>query len=332
MEYCEIRTSGLQISEVSLGTHALSGDGWGQTDDEASIRTVRAALDTGINLLDTAHAYGLGHCEEIIGEALKGRREEAILCTKVGNRWDAEGNRWPDLSYDSILESIEHGLSRLQTDYVDLYLLHFQDPQVEIKESMRAMSRLLDEKVIRAVGVSRYSLDRLEEATRWIDLSVAQYPLSILDRWFGLQPGLDEWHKTTPILEFCRKKGIGVMAYGGLAKGLLTGKFTGIEMFSEGDQRRRAARFQGKEFGRWVEVVQEIKPIAERYGRTLAQLAINWTLCQPGVVTGLVGARTPQQVDDNAGASGWRLEPADLREIEKIVARMQVSTETPRAS
>ncbi len=323
MEYHELGSSGIKVSEVSLGTHALSGDGWGEIDDEVSIKTISTALDTGMNFIDTAHAYGLGHGEEVVGKALKGRRGQAILCTKVGNRWDGKGNRWPDCSYDSIMESIEHGLKRLQTDYVDVYLLHFPDPQVDIKESMQAMSKLLDEKVIRAVGVSRFSLEKLEGATKYIDLSVAQYPLNALDRQFGLQPGFNEWHQIGPVLEFCRKRKIGVMAYGAIAKGLLAGKFTGSETFPQSDQRHKNAKFQGQAFRQWVEVAKKMKPVAEKYGKTLAQLAINWNLCQPGVVTALVGARTPEQVKENTGGSGWKLAPEDLNEIEEILARIE---------
>lgn len=306
---------------MSLGTHTFSGEGWGKTNDELSIRTIKAALDAGVNLIDTAHSYGLGHAEELIGEALKGRREEVVICTKVGSRWDDNGKRWTDCSYGSTIESAEQCLKRMRTDYVDLYLLHYPDPNVEIQESLRAMSELMEKGMIRGVGVSRFSLDQLEEAARYVDISVAQYPLSIFDRQFGLQPGYDELHDTMPILDFCLRKGIGVIAYGGLAKGLLAGRFTGEEAFPQRDWRSKATRFQKGEFEKWLSVASELESIAKRYAIALSQLAISWTLSQPGVITSLVGARNPAQILQDVGAAGWRLKDDDLEAIENIMAR-----------
>jgi aryl-alcohol dehydrogenase-like predicted oxidoreductase len=321
VRYNKLPSSGIPVSEVSLGTHTFSGDGWGKTNDELSIDTIKAALDAGINLIDTAHSYGLGHAEELIGKALRGRREEVVICTKVGSRWGANGKRWIDRSYGSIVESVEQCLKRMKTDYVDLYLLHYPDPDVEIQESMRAMSDLLEKGVIRGVGVSRFSLGQLKEATRYVNISIAQYPLSIFDRQYGLQPGYDEWHSTVPILDFCFRTGIEVMAYGGLAKGLLAGRFTGRETIPQWDWRSKATRFQKGEIEKWISVVIELEPIAKSYGLTLSQFAISWTLSRPGVITSLVGARNPAQIRQNVGAAGWRLKDDDMEEIENIMAR-----------
>ncbi len=313
MEYRELGKSGIHVSEVSLGTWTISGGSWGETDDEESIEVIRAAVDIGMNYIDTAHAYGRGHSEELIGQALKGRRHDAIICTKVVSRWDeAQQKMVRDCSYDSIMREVRKGLKRLQTDYIDVYLIHSFDPGVPIKETMRALRTLLDEKIVKAVGVSRYNLEQLMEAASYIRLDAVQYPINILRR-----------KETVPLLEFCRKENIGVMAYAALAKGLLTGKFDGSETFPDNDNRHRNPMFQGEEFRKRVNAVEKMRPIAARHGKTLAQLAINWNLCQTAATTALVGARRTDQVRDNAGGSGWRLTPDDLAEIERIIAGIE---------
>jgi len=313
MEYQELGKSGIKVSEVSLGTWTISGGNWGKTDDEESIEVIRTAVDIGMNYIDTAHAYGRGHSEELIGRALKDRRKDAVICTKVVNRWDeAEQKMVTDCSYDSIMREFEKGLKRLQTNYVDVYLIHSFDPNVPIKETMRALRKLQDEKVVKAVGVSRYNIDQLKEAADNIRIDVVQYPMNIFRR-----------KEISPLLDYCHEENISVMAYAALAKGLLTGKFNGTETFPDNDNRSRNPMFQGGEFKKRVEAVERIRSIAEKHGKTLAQLAVNWNLCQPAVATALVGARTPNQVKDNAGGSGWRLAPEDLEEIEGIVADLE---------
>lgn len=326
MDYRELGSSGIQVSEVCLGTWTIGAESWVGVNDEESIETIRTAIDLGMNFIDTAHAYGLGHAERIIGEALKGRREQAVICTKVATRWDEEGTRYPDCSYDFIMQAVEDGLERLQTDYVDVYLVHYYYTKVPIKETMRAMARLLDEKVVRAVGVSRYDVPQLEEARKYVELNVGQYDLSIFQRHFSYQTPPDPDRPVRPIapvLDYCRVNNIGVMGYGAVAKGLLAGRFDGTETFPEGDPRSRNKMFQGEEFKKRVKAAEKMRPIAEKHGKTLAQLAINWNLCQPGVTTALVGARSPAQVRDNAGGSGWRLKQEDLEEIERIVAHIE---------
>jgi aryl-alcohol dehydrogenase-like predicted oxidoreductase len=309
MEYRPLGTSGLRVSAVSLGTWAIGGQGWGAVDDQESIAAIRAAVDVGMTFIDTADIYGTGHSEEIVGQAILGRRHEVVIATKVANRWNERGERWKDCSYDYIMEEVQASLRRLGTDYIDVYLIHSYDPNTPIPETMRALEKLLQDGVVRAVGVSRYNREQIEEAQSCIPLHVAQYPLSILRR--------DEM---SPILPFCREQDIGVMAYAPLAKGLLTGKFSADFTFPEDDNRARNAMFQGQAFVDRLEAVEKLKPIAARYSVSLAQLAINWNLCQPGVTTALAGAKRPQQVRDNAGGAGWQITADDLQAIEGIVA------------
>jgi aryl-alcohol dehydrogenase-like predicted oxidoreductase len=312
MQYAKLGSSGIEVSEVCLGTWAMGGRDWGEVEDRQSIEAIRTAVELGMTFIDTADVYGHGHSEEVVGQALQGRREKVVLATKVGNRWDSEGNVTTDCSYDYILTAVEASLERLQTDYIDVYLIHKPDPNVAIKETMRALRRLLDDKTVRAVGVSRYDRSQIEEATRHIELHAAQYPLNIFRR-----------KETTPILEYCRQQGIGMMAYAPLSKGILTGKYTGNEVFPEKDNRSSNPLFQGEEFRKRIEAAQQIAEIAKRHGKSPAQLAINWNLCQAGVTTSLAGAKTVEQVTDNAGGAGWRLTQDDLDEIERIVAPIE---------
>ncbi len=312
MQYNKLGSSGIEVSEVCLGTWAIGGRDFGEVKDEQSVEAIRTAVELGMTFIDTADIYGHGHSEQVVGEALQGIRAKVILATKVGNRWDSEGNVETDCSYDYIMQAFEASLKRLKTNYIDVYLIHKPDPNVPIKETMGALQKLLEDKTVRAVGVSRYDRAQIEEASSCITLHAAQYPLNIFRR-----------RETTPILEYCRKANIGMMAYAPLSKGLLTGKFNGSEVFPEKDNRSRNPIFQGEEFTKRIRAVKQIGEIAKRHDRSLAQLAINWNLCQPGITTSLAGAKTPEQVRENAGGSGWRLTSEDLDEIEQIVAPIE---------
>jgi aryl-alcohol dehydrogenase-like predicted oxidoreductase len=312
MQYQKLGSSGIEVSEVCLGTWAIGGRDWGEVKDEQSIEAIRTAVELGLSFIDTADIYGHGHSEEIVGDALSGMREKVILATKVGNRWDDQGNVRTDCSYDYIMEAVQASLKRLKTDYIDVYLIHRPDPKVPIEQTMRALQKLLDEKIVHSVGVSRYDRAQIEEANRSVELHAAQYPLNIFRR-----------KEATPILEYCSQKNIGMMAYAALSKGILTGKFTGEETFPDNDTRHNNPIFHGEEFKKRIEAADRLRPVAEKYGKTLAQLAINWNLCQPGVTTALVGAKTADQVRENAGGAGWRIKREDLEQIERIVSNIE---------
>jgi myo-inositol catabolism protein IolS len=307
MEQRPLGNSGISVSAVSIGTWAIGGANWGAVNDEESVAAIQEAIDVGMTFIDTADIYGKGHSEEIVGKAIKGRRDQVVVATKVANRWNEAGEVWPDCSYDYILEAVRASMERLQTDYIDAYIIHRPDPNTPIPETMRALDKLLNDGVVRAVGVSRYDREQIEQAQQCIQLHIAQYPLNIFRR-----------EEITPILPFCRQHEIGVMAYAPLSKGLLTGKFDSATTFPENDLRSGMGAFQGAAFKDRLDAVEKLKPIAARHGKTLAQLAINWNLCQPCVTTALTGAKTPQQVRENAGGAGWRLTTQDLNEIERI--------------
>jgi aryl-alcohol dehydrogenase-like predicted oxidoreductase len=210
------------------------------------------------------------------------------------------------------MQAVRASLKRLNTDYIDVYLIHRPDPNTPIPETMRALEKLLQDGVVRAVGVSRYNREQIEEAQGCIELHVAQYPLNILRR-----------REITPILPFCREHNIGMMAYAPLSKGLLSGKFDADTSFPENDLRSQSPIFQGKEFRKRLDAVERMKPLAEKHGKTLVQLAINWSLCQPGVTTALAGAKKPAQVRENAGGAGWKIGQDDLDEIDRIVSGLE---------
>ena len=162
MEYHQLGTSDIKVSEISIGTWAIGGENWGEVHDQDSLAAIRKAMELGMTFIDTADIYGKGHSEEIVGQAIEGRRQNVIIATKVGNRWDAQGKVWPDCSYDYIMQAVQESLKRLKTDYIDVYLIHKPDPQTPIPETMRALEKLLQDGVVRAVGVSRYNREQID--------------------------------------------------------------------------------------------------------------------------------------------------------------------------
>jgi len=309
MKYRPLGTSGLMVSEICIGTWAIGGENWGEINDEESVAAIRKAIDLGINFIDTADIYGRGHSEEIVGKAVQGRRQDVIIATKVANRWNDKGERWTDCSYDYILQAVQASLKRLNTDYIDVYLIHRPDPDTPQEETMRALEKLLQDGVVRAAGVSRYNREQIEEAQACLKLHAAQYPLNMFRR-----------KEIAPILPFCHANTIGMMAYAPLSKGVLTGKFSIDTQFPEDDLRSRSGDFQGDLFARRLQAVEALKPIAAKYGKSLAQLAISWNLCQTGVTIALVGVKRPAQVVENAGGAGWAIEASDLAAIERITS------------
>ncbi len=324
MEYQELGTSGIKVSEVTLGTWSF---GWPGSDTEQSIKTIHSALNNGINFIDTAGGYGnpKGSSERIIGEALKGRRKDAVICTKVSiieHNADYSNKRF---GYDFVMRNIEQNLERLQTDYIDVYLSHFYNPHVSIEETMRVFSDLRDQKVIRAFGVSKYDIPELQEIAKYTKIDVGQYDLSIFQRRFN-EPSAPDHPPASPIepvLKYANENNISLMCFGTVTRGLLSGRFTGTEHFPKNDPRHQDPIFQGDTFQKHIDAVEKMRPIAQKHGKSLAQLAINWALHQPGVTTALVGGRTPEQMTENAGASGWQLDQEDILEIEKLVKSLQ---------
>ena len=319
MEYAELGSSGVQVSRVIFGAWAVGGWKWGGADDAESVDAIRKAIDLGINTIDTAPMYGFGHSERVVGQAIEGCRDEVILATKCGLRWDRQDGAphfdtelddgtpvtvYHNLKCDAILEEIDRSLERLGVDCVDLYQCHWPDPSTPLEETAEALNRILDEGKARAVGVSNFTPEMIEEIRQYVPIASVQPLYNMLDR--GPEDAL---------LPYCAEHNVGVICYSTLHQGLLTGKVTMERTFERDDIRLGKPWFQPANRRRVLEFLDRLRPIAEGHGKTLAQLAVNWALCQEGMTAALVGARRAEQVVENAGGADWRLEPHEIATI-----------------
>jgi methylglyoxal reductase len=311
----EIGHSGIRASAVGLGTWAIGGWMWGGTDEAASIRAIEASIGAGISLIDTAPAYGLGRSEELVGQAISGKRDQVVIATKCGLNWHSgKGNRFFEedgtpvhryLGGDGIAYEVEQSLRRLGTDYIDLYITHWQDPTTPIGETMEALLRLKAQGKIRAIGASNVSQ---EDLAAYIDIGGLD---AIQERYSMLDRGIEQ-----TLLPMTRPAGISTLSYSSLALGLLTGKVSTTRKFEGDDQRAADPRFSQENRQHAASFFQAILPLADQHGASVAQLVIAWTLAQPGITFALCGARDPAQALDNAKAARLRLDAADLAQIE----------------
>ena len=281
---------------------------WGRVDDQQSKAALKRAFELGITFYDTADVYGFGHSEELIAEVLGAHRDEIVIATKGGVGFKHKQLRGNDSSPDHIRQAIDDSLRRLKTDVLDLYQIHWPDPRTPVEDTMNVVLEAQQAGKIRYIGVSNYDVELMKQAMNVIDLCTLQPPYSMIRRQVE-----DE------ILPFCLENNIGVLAYSPMCAGLLTGKFTPDWEFDEGDWRASNPEFRGGRYLRNLRVVDKLRVLADRLGRTVSQVAINWVLSNPAVTVALVGAKTPKQVEQNVGAVGWRLTKSDLDEIEDIL-------------
>jgi aryl-alcohol dehydrogenase-like predicted oxidoreductase len=319
--------TGLQVSAIGFGCWEIGG-GYGKIEESEFDRAIGRALDLGINCFDTAEGYGFGASERALARALGGRRKDAIIVTKFGMGY-RDKPKLRDASRDRVVSSIEKSLKNLGTDVVDVYLVHWPDPQTPFDETMRALEDIVQQGKVRFVGLSNFKRDEIDACMRVRRVDVVQYGWNMFDR-----------RMQRDVFPYCRDHGIGVMAYGSLAYGLLTGTFTANADFGSDDWRARASKmgsiklfdglFGAESFPRNLRAVEELKGIAARYGKSLPQLALRWAISNPVVSTALVGCRTVTEVEDNVGALGWSIADADLAEIDAIFARHGVNTSPDR--
>ncbi len=309
--------SGLELTTVGLGTWAIGGGdwkfGWGPQDDDDAVSAIVEAVDVGINWVDTAAVYGDGHSEELVGRALKelGPSRHPLVATKCGRVFQSDGNIAGDLSRASIMREVEASLRRLGTDVIDLYQIHWPLPEEDIEEGWSTMADLVKQGKVRHIGVSNFQVDQLKRVQAIHPVASLQPPYSMIVR------DIEE-----EILDFCHDQGIGVITYSPMYKGLLTGAFSKqrMEQLADRDHRRHDPRFQSPQLERNLALVDALRPIAQRCGRTLAELAIAWVLRQPAVTAAIVGARRPGQIAATASASDWNLPDDVIAEIAALLS------------
>lgn len=316
------------VSPIVFGAWAIGGWMWGGADKKDSLRAIHACLDLGISSLDTAPIYGFGLSEELVGKAIAGNRDRYEILTKCGMRWegtkgtyfftsnDNQGVQREIYTYsgrESIIAECEDSLKRLDTDYIDLYQVHWPDTSTPIEEAMEAFRILLEQGKIRAAGVSNYSVEQMEQANSVVDLASNQVPYSMVRR--DIEGDVIPW---------CLENNCGILAYSPLQRGLLTGKITPDYTFSPGDSRPESAHFKLNNLIKINGFLEKIKPLAEQKDCTLSQLVIAWTLRQPGISVALVGARTEKQVKENAGAMEVQLSEEELELINKELDQLKL--------
>ena len=322
MEYRNFGKTDLKTSVIGFGTFELNGE-YGAIDDDEVVNAIYRGLALGVTCIDCAPIYGFGHAEEVVGRALAGgRRKDVMLLTKCGIRWAEGGKRVWDGSRDSILREIDESLARLQTDYVDLYLVHYPPSRLgtPLEETIGTLEEIRKAGKARYIGVSNYSLDDLEGSLRYGAITANQVVYNLFDR--RNQDGID----------FAKSEGVGVMTHGSLSSGLLAGTFTKGTVFEENDWRRSGMvrglpLMKGQNFVSNLAVVEELKEVAESLDRTLPQLAVNWVLGHPGVTVALTGCRNTREIEENVGATGWNLSTEDRGRIEEVMRNAAGVTE-----
>jgi aryl-alcohol dehydrogenase-like predicted oxidoreductase len=310
-ERVDIPDTSLKVSPIGLGTWAIGGWMWGGTDEAEAIRTIHEAIDRGITLIDTAPVYGFGRSEEIVGKALAegGRRKRVTIATKVGLDWK-DGQPFRNASKARIHKEIEDSLRRLRTDVIDVYQVHWPDPNVPIEETAAAMADLQRAGKIRAIGVSNFSSAQIEAFRKVARVHTVQPPYNLFERAIE-----------NDVLPYCRDRNIVTFAYGPLCRGLLSGRMTAQTHFAGDDLRKNDPKFQAPRFAQYLRAVERLDRFAqENYGRRVIHLALRWVLDRQASMHALWGARRPQQLDPITGLSGWHIDTSAMAEIDRILS------------
>jgi aryl-alcohol dehydrogenase-like predicted oxidoreductase len=319
MDSREFGRTGVHVSPITLGSWPMSGDRYGAIDDSEAVLTIRRAHEQGITSFDTAPGYGAGHAEQTLGAALADRRAAAIVTSKCGIVPSAHASGQPgrDASRASIQREIDASLRRLRTDHVDVYLVHWPDPNTPLEETMATLDDIQRAGKTRLVGVSNFDVALLEQCLKLRPIDVLQVGYNLFDR-----------RMEGEVFPFCREHGIGVMAYGSLAYGLLTGAFTEETTFESADWRSNGVAFGqpilgGDNFRHNVRLVNRLRDeVATPRGLTVAQVALAWVVRNPVVTTAMVGARVPAEIEENVGAAQVSLSDTDAAQIEDIMSNV----------
>lgn len=311
----QLGNSDLHITPIGVGAWAIGGGGWqfawGPQDDQDSIDAIRRALSLGINWIDTAAVYGLGHSEEVVAKALDGISEKPYVFTKCERRWNEKGEIQKVLKRDSIIEECENSLKRLKREVIDLYQIHWPEPDEDIEEGWETMATLQKQGKVRWIGVSNFSSAQMKRIAPTAPITSLQPPYSILS------PEIEEDQ-----LPYCQENNIGVIVYSPMKSGLLTGKMTKerIQSMPADDFRQRTPHFQEPKLSRNLELVELLREIGTRHNKTPGEVAIAWTLRHPGVTAAIVGMRSAAQADGVIGAMEFRLNEHEVKSITDFLA------------
>jgi len=296
VQYATLGRNAAKVSRIIVGCEQLGGTDWGAWDRGETLNAVARAADFGINAFDTADVYSLGESERCLAAALGARRHEAFIVTKGGVRWElppgeSRARCWFDLEPAYLQSAVEHSLRRLDIAVIPLYLLHAPDPAVPLERSLEAVVRLKEAGKIGAIGLSNFPLDRIRRAAALVEIAAVQLRFNLLER-----------APEAELLPWCRERGIGVLAYGPLAEGLLAGKYAEGSRFGPDDRRSRLPHFQGERLRQGLQVVERVRRAAESQGRTPAQIAVNWVLSRDAVTSAVVGVKNVKQLQEAAGS------------------------------
>lgn len=310
----------MELTPIGVGAWAMGGGGWafawGPQDDNQSIAAIHTALDAGVNWIDTAAVYGLGHSEEVVARALAGRSRPPYVFTKCERTWDGNGRIIPNLKADSIRRECEASLRRLKLDVIDLYQIHWPEPEDDLEEGWETLAKLQQEGKVRWIGVSNCNVRQLERVRKIAAVTSLQPPYS------AISPEVED-----EILPYCQRHGIGVIVYSPMKSGLLAGTMTPerVANFAPDDFRRRTAAFQEPQLTRNLQLAELMKTIGARHGRSAGEVAIAWVLRHPAVTAAIVGMRSAEQAKGVLGALEFRLAPQEIAEIDAFRKGMAVT-------
>src|SRR5439155_25279792 len=316
MQTKQLGNSDLNLTPIGVGAWAMGGGGWafgwGPQDDDESISAILAALDKGVNWIDTAAVYGLGHSEEVVGRAVKGLANPPYIFTKCERIWNERGEIAKSLKADSIRREVDASLRRLQIERIDLYQIHWPEPDEQIEEGWTAMAQLKAEGKVRYIGVSNFNVDQMRRAQAIAPITSLQPPYSII------VPEIEQSQ-----LPYCSAHNIGVLAYSPMRSGLLSGAMSKerVAAFPADDFRRRVPHFQEPQLSRNLALAELLRAIGQRPGRSPGEVAIAWVLRRPEVTAAIVGMRSAKQVDGVIGAAEFRLADEEVAEIESFYAK-----------
>ncbi len=309
METIKLHKISNPVTRIGIGTWAIGGWMWGGTDESTSVKTIREAFNKGLNLIDTAPVYGFGTSEKIVGKALQehGKREDIVLVTKVALEWNEE-TPFRNSSRERIMKEIEDSLERLQTDYIDVYMIHWPDPKVPFEETAHAMQKLVEQGKIRSIAVSNYSPEQMDEFRKTAPIHVCEPPYNLFER---------EIEKD--VLPYCRENNIKSLTYGALCRGLLSGKMTSDREFKGDDLRKMDPKFQEDRFKQYLNAANELDEFARKnYNKTVRELAVRWVL-DKGADIALWGLRKPEQLEGIDQVFNWKIDEEGMSKIEEIL-------------